>query len=245
VVRQDETGLGGKGGARFPSTHWTLLLSGRADSAAREVAYREIVSAYWKPLYFYVRRKGLDVEAAKDAVQGLLTKLLEKEVLERLDPEKGRLRSFLKTSMDRHLRDDWIRRKRLKRGGGAQHVPMDFEVAESELSETPPNPEEAYNRQWAISVMQRGFRRLTAEYEDGSRTGPFELVKEFFGFGEVSPYRDLAAKYEMTIPQLKSFLHRARGRFRELLLEEITHTVSDSREMDAEYTEILSALQSK
>src|SRR5262245_20324830 len=100
---RDETAIGGAS-RDFPSTRWSLILSSRGTGEARRAALGELLEAYWRPLYFFARRKGRSVEAAKDAVQGFLAHLLEKDdFLARLDPAKGRFRGYLKTALDHWL----------------------------------------------------------------------------------------------------------------------------------------------
>ncbi len=70
----------------FPTTRWTLILAAQTDESARRAALDTLLSAYWRPLYVYLRRKGLPAEAAEDAVQGLILGLLEQDALSRLDP---------------------------------------------------------------------------------------------------------------------------------------------------------------
>ena len=101
----DETGIGG-GNRAFPTTRWSLILEAKEDLSVREVALSELVARYWKPLYYYTRRKGADRETAKDHIQGFLAHLLERNFIERLDPTKGRLRGYLKVALDRYLADE-------------------------------------------------------------------------------------------------------------------------------------------
>src|SRR5579862_3141306 len=95
---RDETTIGGEA-MEFPATRWTLIQSSRENDAARREALDVLLSTYWKPLYFYVRRKGTSVEAAKDAVQGFFAHLLEQDFLSRPDPTKGKFRSYLRTAI--------------------------------------------------------------------------------------------------------------------------------------------------
>ncbi|MEK7866789.1 MAG: sigma-70 family RNA polymerase sigma factor, partial [Planctomycetota bacterium] len=97
-----ETASGGEA-REFPATRWTAILAARDDDAARRRALEDLIAAYWKPLYFYVRRKGLRVEEAKDAVQEFLVHVLEKDFLGRADPQRGRFRGYLKASFDHFL----------------------------------------------------------------------------------------------------------------------------------------------
>ena len=98
----EETAIGGPA-REFPPTRWTLIASSRESAEARRAAMEELLRAYWKPLYTYARRKGLTIEAAKDAIQDFFARLLERDFLSALDPGKGPLRAYLKTSLANHL----------------------------------------------------------------------------------------------------------------------------------------------
>jgi RNA polymerase sigma-70 factor (ECF subfamily) len=73
--------------------------------------------------------------------------------------------------------------------------------------------------------------------------GPFEVLRELFRFGETAtPYPELAARHAMTVPQLKSFVHRAKARFRQLLRTRVADTMAEGDDVDAELSALLEAL---
>jgi DNA-directed RNA polymerase specialized sigma24 family protein len=237
-----ETSIGGRERA-FPDTRWTIIASSRHGPDARRRALEELLAAYWKPLYFYVRRKGLGVEDSKDAIQGFFAHLLDRDFLERLDPKKGRLRSYLRASIDHFLANRHEASSALKRGGAAKTVSLSFDVDESEAPSSSASPEAAFDREWALAVMERALAHLRAEFESGERGGPFELVRRFFDLtGEPPSYEDAARESGMSVPGLKAFLHRGRVRFRELVRAEVKDTLADA-DPDAEVDELIRALR--
>jgi RNA polymerase sigma-70 factor (ECF subfamily) len=223
----------------FPSTRWTLILSARESPEACRAVLNELLSTYWRPLYLYVRRKGYDRAFAEDAVQGFLVHLLERDFLTRLDPTRGRLRSYLRTAMDHYLVNLHQRDRAKKRGGDVITVPIDFEMAERTLAEAPAEPESAFNREWALILMERALEKLRIEFESGQRRAPFSAVAEFFRPGDAPSYQEVAARHGMTIPQLKSLLHRSRTRFRELVEQEAADTVAEPGHTSIELGELL------
>lgn len=227
----------------FPRTRWTLILSSREGLESRQKVLQELLQTYWKPLYFYARRKGIRIDDAKDAVQGFFARLLEQDFLGRLTPEKGRFRSYLRAGFDHYLINLHESEYAKKRGGNASVVRLDFEVAERDLAESPEESRSAYDREWALNVMERAIEQLREEFRAGHRGGTFEVFLEFFKPADRPSYRQAADACGLTIPQLKSFLHRTRARFRELVLEEIGHTVSHPREAEEEVSELLQALR--
>lgn len=240
-IMAPETSIGG-GAREFPNTRWTVIASSRSGVEARSRALEELLATYWKPLYFFVRRKGLSIEDSKDVIQDFFAHLLDREFLDRLDPAKGRFRSYLRGAMDNFLVNRHEQRSAKKRGGGKKIVSLEVEVDESSVPGTA-SPEAAFDREWALAVMERAMGRLRAEFDGGERKGPFELVKRFFDFAAEPPSYDAAARENgMSVSSLKAFLHRARVRFREIVKEEVRDTVSDG-EPDGEVDELIRALR--
>jgi RNA polymerase sigma-70 factor (ECF subfamily) len=228
--------------SRFPTTRWTLLLSARQDPASRRDALEQLCATYWRPVYFYVRRRGLDRAAAEDAVQDVFMRLLESDALARLDPARGRFRGYLRTVVDHSLATRHERAQALKRGGGLTFVALDLEGADADLQHVPEDPERAFDREWALGVMDRALRRLRADYEDGRRKGDADTVLRFFSLEEAPSYAEAAAACGMTPAQFKAAVHRARVRYRELVAEEVQATLAQPAEEGAELDELRRAL---
>jgi RNA polymerase sigma-70 factor (ECF subfamily) len=235
-----ETAIG-QGGRTFPTTRWTRILEARESEESRRAALAELVTTYWKPLYFYLRRKGEDRERAKDTVQGFFAHLLERDFLARLAKEKGSFRAYLRMALDHYRANVREAESAAKRGGGARTVSLDFDVAENELRGAAEDPLAAYDRAWAVAVMERALAKLETELAKGTRTGSFDAVRRFFGSGEPPSYAEASAACGMSVPRFKAFLHRARERFRRLVREEVGHTVDGAA--DGEISGLLDALR--
>lgn len=229
----------------FPTTQWGDILSKRGDTERRELLLAELCKQYWRPLFLFARFRGLSVEAAEDAVQDVFAKLVASDFLEALDPARGRLRSYLRKVMDNTLSHRREKASARKRGGSKQIIPLDHGWAERSLADsTSESPEQAYDRSWARQVMDAAFSRLEQEYRSGYRKGPFEVIKAVFAADAAPAYGDVAAKYDMSLPQVKSFVHRGRVRFRELVLEEVSRTVAHTTDAQAEMSSLIAALYS-
>src|SRR5215831_2251576 len=162
-----ETTMGGSGRG-FGQTAWTVILKARDR---KELG--ALVERYWKPCYFYIRRKGHDVEDAKDLTQAFFADFLERDALARVTKSKGRFRSFLLACMDHFLSNEYDRRKALKRG--TRPLSLDFEGAEGLFAQSrEETPERAYLRQWAIGHIERALGALKEEM------GPrFDALREY------------------------------------------------------------------
>src|ERR1700757_1358794 len=116
---------------RFAETSWSVIIAAgaRTPERARE-GMAQLCRVYWRPIYAYLRRIGYAREEAEDLTQSFFQHLLENDTLRRASREKGRFRSFLLGALKVCLSDEQARRRRLKRGGGAQFISTDELEAE-------------------------------------------------------------------------------------------------------------------
>ena len=224
----------------FPETRWTLVLAARLDPEKRRAALEELVRPRWKALFVVARKQGLPPAEAEDAVQGFIARLLEGDVLERLDPGKGRLRAYLRTAFRHYLTSQRQEERAAKRGGGERHA--DLADVESWVASPTATPDVLFDRAWALSLFSEALSELEREYSSGARRGPFEVVRELFQFGAAPPYAELSARHQMSVPQLKAFVHRARLRFRELLRQRVAETLTEGDAVDDELALLLGAM---
>lgn len=221
----------GQAERRFPTTRWTSIRAAQQDPANRERLLADLLPRYRQPLYCYLRRKGLDVDAAGDAVQGLCARLLERDFLQRLDATRGSLRGFLKTAADRYLIDAHWRTQARKRGGDLRFVSLDALPQDALLpAAVEPAADAAYEREWALGVFERALGALRDEYASGRRQGNFAVVERFFRADATPSYAQAAVASGRTPQQFKAELHRARVRFRELVHAELRADGSDGEQ---------------
>jgi RNA polymerase sigma-70 factor (ECF subfamily) len=155
--------------AGFRTTHWSVVLAaGDCASPDAAEALERLCRSYWYPLYAFVRRKGYPHHDAEDLTQGFFARFLEKRYLDEVAAEKGRFRTFLLCSLSHFLANAWDMSQRLKRGGGATHVPLDTVDAE-ERYRLEPNPsgtlEDSFDRAWAETLLSLALARLRGDFE--------------------------------------------------------------------------------
>jgi RNA polymerase sigma-70 factor (ECF subfamily) len=223
----------------FPATRWTLVLAARDRPQERRAALDALVAPRWKALYVLARKRGLGPAEAEDAVQSFLARLIEGDVLSKLDPQRGRLRAYLKTAFHHHLVNLHEHAQAARRNAGR---PASFDDVEALVASPAPTPEALFDRAWAQQLFEEALGTIERELASGERRGPFEVLRELFRFGETAPYPELAARHGMTVPQLKSFVHRAKGRFRQILRAQVADTVAEGDDVDAELGALLEAL---
>jgi len=193
---------------------------------------------YWYPLYAYARRRVPDVHEAQDLTQAFFAELLEKNYVGTATPERGRFRAFLLTAFQHFLSKQWERAKAQKRGGGRAPISLDFESADSRLHIEPAaglTAEQCYDQQWTIALLGQILDRLQTEFEQAGKGKQFTELKGFIiGDHGGTTYAQAAERLAMTEAAAKKSASRMRGRYRELLREEIAQTVSASDEIEDE-----------
>jgi RNA polymerase sigma-70 factor (ECF subfamily) len=233
---------------RFATTRWSLVLAaGKGSSPESQSALAQLCETYWVPLYAFLRRKGYEAHDAQDLTQGFFTLLLERNDVQSVRRERGKFRAFLIASLKHFLANEHDRRNAQKRGGGRKLLSLDFDAAESRYAEHAADrhtPEDAFARQWALTLLDRVQEILREEMTHEGKAPQWEHLHVYLA-GEKSapPYAEAAASLDMSEGAVKTAVHRLRRRFGELLRREIAETVSDAAAVDDEVRELFEALR--
>lgn len=234
--------------AHFLTTHWSAVVrAGQTDAREAAAALAELCQNYWYPLYAFVRRQGRTPPEAEDLTQEFFAQLLAKNFVAKADQDKGRFRSFLLTLFKRFLANEWNRQHAQKRSGFQAVVSIDADLAESRLGAEPAHaelPDAAFERQWAMTLLERVMGRLQREYVESGRAKLFEQLEACLVRGESAlPYAQIAARLNLTEAAIKMAVQRLRARYRELLREEISHTVATPDQVDEEIRHLFAAFR--
>ncbi len=238
-----------RGRGRFATTRWSLVLSaGKSRVGGRDHALEELCTQYWRPLYAYVRRRGYETEDARDLTQAFFAKLLEKRDLKAADPNRGRFRTFLLSSMRNFLAGQWRKEKALKRGGSVEILPLDFDAAEENYALEPSHelsPEAIYQRRWALSLLQRALDDLQSQYSKAGNSELFDALKGIVGGGDQAlSYPQLSRRLGRSEGALRTAASRLRSQWRRKLHELVAETVADESEIQDELRSLLTSIQS-
>ena len=233
---------------RFVTTRWSVVLAaGRDSTAESRQALETLCETYWQPLYFFLRRRGQSVEEAEDLIQGFFVRLLDKKILEKVEPDHGKFRYFLLAVLKNHLSEERKRGQAQKRGGGKIPFSLDIEGAEHRYRLEAPQemtPDKIYARRWAMTVLERVLERLRDSYAGGGKQNLFERLEgHLTGKGILNPYQQIAEELEITEGAVKVAVHRLRKRFGDHLREEIAQTVATPEEVDEEIQNLRSLLE--
>ena len=233
-------------GENFPATHWTVVFAaGRKSHPGFDGALAAVCTQYWFPLYAFVRRKGLSREEAEDLTQGFFAVLLEKNYLGAVDPQRGRFRTFLLSSCEHFLCNEWAKQRTLKRGGQVSFVSL--EGAEDRYLQEPvgeTTAEKVYERSWALGMLDIALAMLRGEFTKAGKANHFDVLGAFLsGEKQSLSYADAASRLHMTEGAVRVAVHRLRTRYGELLRQAIAETLADPRDVDEELRHLLSVLR--
>ena len=230
------TQIGGRGA--FPSTLWTMVLqAGDPDAPNARPHLERLCEMYWKPVYWLVRlRWNKSNELAKDLTQEFFARMVEKDVLQSVAPDRGRFRSFIRAALENFMRNYTRDQNRQKRGGKLVHISIDREDESIfELPSSAESIETTFNRLWAQSLMQDSLQTLRDQYVGAGKESLFKIFEEY-SFVEENPptYRDLAVKYSVTEDSVRGALRRIRSDLRNLLRDRVLQSLTDPDDLEGE-----------
>lgn len=230
----------------FPNTRWSVVLAARQRQSPESAAALEaICRAYWYPLYAYVRRSGQSPVDAEDLTQEFFCRLLEKRWLDSVDREKGKLRTFLVIALKRFMGKEWRRASAQRRGGGQGHALFDTAFAESRYAADSHAlaPDEIFDQQWALALLDLTVNRLRDEFSVAGKPRDFEVLKSCLTADRGSiDYVAVAEQLGVKEGAARVAVYRLRKRFREIYREEISQTLADGSDLDAELRHLAAAL---
>jgi len=234
------------GSDRFPATRWSVIEAARSpDGEERTLALDKLCAAYWKPVYKYVRlRWNRDGPDAQDLTQGFFAEMLERELLNRFDAGKSRLRTYLRLCVDSFVMNEDKAARRQKRGGEIRHLALDFAGAEQELDgatidaatiASPASLEEFFEKEWLRNLFTLAVEDLRALCADRGHNRDFCLFEAYDLDGDDNAsYSQLAQQYGISVMDVTNALVRARREFRRIALERLREICASDEEFQRE-----------
>jgi RNA polymerase sigma factor (sigma-70 family) len=244
------TAIGGNahhGPVAFNTTHWSVVLEAQSESPAAQDALEKLCRTYWRPIYGFVRRQGAGAEDAEDLTQGFFALLLERKDLNTVRKEKGRLRSYLLTSVKNFLADESRHAMAVKRGKGQRLIPLE-EIREREGINIERSDrltaDQIYERRWAFTVLEQVMARQREEYRSAGNVRFFDQMKKMLMDESDRPSQaQVASEFDMTENAVKQAFYRFRQRYQTLLREEIAHTVAMPGDIEDELRHLISVVR--
>jgi RNA polymerase sigma factor (sigma-70 family) len=227
----------------FPVTRHSIVAAIRSDQAdVRRSAFDTLVSAYWKPVFKYVRLKWhASPDDAADLTQAFFMRAFEKEFFAGFDPARARFRTFLRTCLDGFVSNARKAEGRLKRGGAVTLVPLAFDEAERELRHQASNAiddfDAYFHREWLRGLFTSAAGRLREACAARGRPERFAVFEQYDLAGEDDErptYGELARRLGLSTTDVTNELAAARREFRRLVLEALREQCATDEEFDAE-----------
>jgi len=233
----------------FATTHWTRVLAARGESEEGRQALSDLCAAYYAPVVTFLQRSGRDEDAARDLAHEFFARVLARRSLSGADPERGRFRSYLLGALKHFAADVRDRDWAAKRGGGQPAVPLagEHDTASGTQVADPASisPDKAFDRRWALTVLDRALGALEAEHVADGKGAQFTALKPWLtGDSTDLSQSDAAALLGVSDGAIRVAISRLRRRFRELVKAEIAQTVEAPAQVQAELRYLLEVLGS-
>jgi RNA polymerase sigma factor (sigma-70 family) len=245
---RNDTDLGGPVAA-FPATQCAVLAAiADADPQVREEALSTLITAYWKPVYKYIRIKWKAAnEDAKDLTQAFFTKALQKSFFESYDPARARFRTYLRTCVDGFVANERKAAGRIKRGGAVEQLSLDFEGAENEIHlrerHGATDLDEFFHQEWVRHLFGLAVEELRRQCQATGKSVHFALFERYDledpETRQPLSYAQLGEPFGLTATQVTNYLASVRRQFRTLVLDVLRASTGNDEEFRAEAARLL------
>jgi RNA polymerase sigma-70 factor (ECF subfamily) len=234
----------------FPTTAWTLIRQAQEGRQEDSIsALNQLLTAYWKPVFCFLRARGKPLHEAQDLTQEFFLRLLERRWLDRADEARGRFRSFLLTILTRRFLSDLASdRAPRQKTFEAQFVSIDRLLGDAERTYEPPvqeTPETVFMKQWAVALVDHVLQQLRHFCEEQGKAHHYAVFAATHFLrdteGRVSQ-EELGRRHAMTRDQVRTALERTQQRFRDYLRDEVRGQVDSEEEIGDEIRELLALL---
>lgn len=233
----------------FFTTRWTMVMRAKGAAPEARAALADLCEAYWSPVYRFLCREGRGDDQSRELTQEFFSRLLAGGALEKVNPGKGRFRSYLLGALKHFLSDQ-------RRAGGRQKRGGDAVIESIDGTETSPGtplpdpgseaPDAWFDRHWALAVMERGLATVRQSLEQSGKEKHFEVLKPWLiGDVEGLSQADAAAELGMSPGAIKVAIHRMRQKFGDAIRQEIADTVDTEEEVSEELRYLIEALAAR
>lgn len=232
----------------FAATRWTRVIQARGDSDAARLALSELCEAYYAPVFAFLRRERGDEDSARELTQEFFRRLLAGSGIEGADPARGKFRSFLLGAVKHFLADEHDRTTREKRGRGVQpesldHAESDSSAGLSVADDRALPPDIVFDRQWALTVLDRSFTSLESELAAEGKSRLIDVLRPWLiGAADHGDQRAAASELGMSPTAMRVAIHRLRQRFREAVRTELRQTLAPGASIEDELQALFAAL---
>jgi RNA polymerase sigma-70 factor (ECF subfamily) len=203
-------------------TLWSLVCQAHHGPAeAANTARHQLLERYGNAVHRYLRKVLRNEDAADEVFQDFVLNLLHGD-LRGANPKRGRFRNFVKGTLF-HLAADYQKQRRKWPG------PLPEDDAELAVNPDEVQSDHQFVESWCDELLARAWAAL-AEIETSTGQPCYAVLRFRADHPEMrSPQiaEQLTAQLgrPFTAAGIRQVLHRAREKFADLLLNEVTHTL--------------------
>jgi len=212
-------------------TQWIEVL--RAQNGEKEAQLR-VLDRYSAAIYRYLRASVRDPDLASELAQEFIVRFLDGS-FRKVNPERGRFRDYVKTVLYHlivdHQNDQKTRPRQL--GSGVKS-----------LEETHGNPQKEFEILWREDLLNRALKKMRTEKGEPGRALPeilrLRMRNPDASCAALANKLSKAIGKQVTEQAFRQALHRARQKFAELVLEEVSQSLVNpsSRELEQELIDL-------
>ena len=237
--------------SHFNTTRWSLLKKVKSgDKNEATVALESLCRSYWQPLYSWLRRCGNSATEAEDLTQGFFAHAIQKDIFQKAESAKGKLRTFLLACLKHYLADQNDKNSAEKRAGKQHEVSLSFVDAEvgemtieRDLESTDATPSEVYDYRWARTLLDMALDRLCEEHTHKGKEELCRILTPLLSdLNAGSSYAEAAVALKSNEGAVRIAFHRFKKRFREIVREEVAKTLLPGETVEEEMKELAAIL---
>ncbi len=229
----------------FQTTQWSEIRQLReSDDSLHKALLESLLTRYWSPVFWYIRKKGYDHNLAKDLTQGYFHEIvLGRGLFDHARQAKGRLRNFLLVALERYLASFERRRSAQKRRPLNQMISLE-EVNLPEPA-TADSPEQAYSRAWAAELLDKTLAELCEVCHRSGKGVQWAVFHDrvlapIFDDSAMPSFRDICRLYSIENEATASnMVTTVKRRFRSILRRHLRESVGAEEDIDTELMELL------
>ncbi len=233
---KEDTGSGSQDWG-INATPWTSILG--ADDPSSQECVRQLsflAERYWKPVHFFIQRRGKSPGDATGLTHSLFSIMLQKEFLDKSDPSRASLRTYLREALPQYLSSD-LQDAFSAASTMAQQTLFLTPVVEEAVPDEAITAEEEFDRQWAYAVVNQVLRELKVLCErEGEQLG-FQVLSRRLVEGELPSYgatRTLSLELGVEPEALEKAYHKSLHWYRNLFRQEVRAYVSTDNKVEEE-----------
>jgi RNA polymerase sigma-70 factor (ECF subfamily) len=218
----------------------------KADSEDGRKALADLCDAYYEPVVAYLKSVLRDADAARDMSHAFFAEMLGGGTIHNADQQRGRFRSYLLGAVKHFVSRQWEIQRTLKRGAGREAASLDDDDVAEVRDGGVLSPDAAFDRQWALTMLERSLVALRSECASEGRVHFFDVVRPMLtGDAAYGDQGSAAAACGMSLEAFRVAVHRTKKRLRQCVRAEIAGTLDDASGVADEMQVLFDALSAK